>query len=137
MARALGDQRIEASIAQALGQVAIHRGDIGRATTLLAESLSSFRKWADALGIARCLMGFADLRQVQGQIEQAAHVLGFVEPWLQSNQLQLVFFDRSHYERSVTAARAQLDKATFNAVWEAGSKMTMEQAVAYALEDTH
>ncbi len=137
MAHALGDQHTEASIAQALGEVAIHLGDVERATKLLVASLSSFRKRADSLGIARCLMMFADLRQVQDQIEQAACVLGFVEPWLQSNQLQLVLFDRIHYERGVTAARAQLDEATFNAVWEAGSKMTMEQAVAYALEDTH
>jgi predicted ATPase/class 3 adenylate cyclase len=137
MARALGDQHTEASIAQALGEVAIHLGDVERATKLLVASLSSFRKRADSLGIARCLMMLADLRQVQGQIEQAACVLGFVEPWLQSNQLQLVLFDRIHYERGVTAAHAQLDEATFNAVWEAGSKMTLEQAVAYALEDTH
>jgi len=136
MARAFGDQRTEASIAQALGEVAIHLGDVARAGTLLTASLSSFRKWADALGIARCLMAFADLRQAQDQIEQAAHVLGFIEPWLISNQLQLVFFDRTHYESSVTAARTQLDEVTFNAVWEAGSKMTMEQAAAYVLAPT-
>ena len=28
------------------------------------------------------------------------------------------------------------DEATFNAAWEAGQKMTPEEAVAYALEDT-
>ena len=134
-ARALGDQRSEAHIAQELGAVAIHLGDVGRATTLLAESLSSFRKWADSLGIARCLMGFADLRQVHGHMEVASRVLSFVESWLQSNQIQLVHFDHSNYERSVTAARAQLDEATFAKAWAEGRALTMKQAIELALSD--
>ena len=135
LARALGDQRSEAHIAQELGAVAIHLGDRERATILLAESLSSFRKWADTLGIARCLIGFANLRQMHGHMERAARVLSFVEPWLQSNQIQLVHFDRSNYERSVTAACIQLDGATFAKAWAEGSAMTLEQAVEYAFED--
>jgi len=134
-ARALGDQRSEAHIAQELGAVAIHLGDVERATTLLAESLSSFRKWADSLGIARCLMGFADLRQVHGHMEQAARVLSFVEPWLQSNQIQLVHFDRTNYERSVTAARDQLDEETFAKAWAEGRALTMKQAIELAMSD--
>ncbi len=133
VARALGDQHSEASIAQALGEVAIHRGDIEQATILLAESLSSFRKWADALGIARCLIGFVNLLQAQKDMEQAAHLLGFVEAWLESNQLQLVFFDHTNYTRGVAAARAQLDEATFTAAWAEGRAMTLEQAFEYAL----
>ena len=132
-ARAFGDQRSEAHIAQELGAVATHLGDVERATTLLAESLASFRKWADSLGIARCLMGLADLQQVYGHMEQAARVLSFVELWLQSNQIQLVHFDRSNYDRSVTAARAQLDEATFAKAWAQGRAMTMEQVIQLAL----
>ena len=134
LARALGDQRSEAHLAQELGSVAIHLGDVESATTLLAESVAFFRKWADSLGIVRCLMGFADLRQVHGHVEQAVRVLSFVEPWLQSNQIQVVHFERTNYERSVAAARAQLDDATFAKAWAEGRAMTMEQAIAYALE---
>ncbi len=137
MARTSGDQHSEAFIAQALGEVASHRGDFKQATLLLTESLSSFRKWADALGIARCLIRFADLWQMQGQIEQAAHILGFIEPWLESNQLQLVIFDETHYKHSLAATRAQLDETTFNAVWETGNKMTVEEAMQYALKYTN
>ena len=134
-ARALGDQRTEAHIAQELGVVAIHLGDVERARTLLAESLTSFCKWSDSLGIARCLIGFADLRKVNGPREQAARMLSFVESWLQSNQIQLVHFDRTNYERSVTAARSQLDEATFAKVWAEGRSLTMEQAIELAMSD--
>jgi predicted ATPase/class 3 adenylate cyclase len=135
MARALGDQHSEASIAQALGEVAIHRGDIEQATILLVESLSSFRKWADALGIARCLMGFVNLRQAQKDMERAAHLLGFVEAWLDSNQLQLVFFDHTNYARSVAAARTQLDETAFTTAWEKGRAMTLDQSFDVAMKD--
>jgi len=133
LARALGDQRSEAHIAQELGAVAIHLSDVERATTLLAESLVSFRKWADPLGIARCLLGFADLREVHGHMEQTARVLSFVESWLQSNQVQLVHFDRSNYERGVTAARFQLDEASFATAWAEGRALTMDQAIELAM----
>jgi hypothetical protein len=59
--------------------------------------------------------------------------LSFVEPWLQTNQIQLVHFDRTNFERSVTAARAQLDEATFAEAWSQGRAMTMEQAIQLAL----
>ena len=135
MARALGDQHSEASTAQALGEVAIHRGDMEQATILLAESLSSFRKWADALGIARCLIGFVNLLQLQKDMERAAHLLGFVEAWLESNQLQLVIFDHTNYARGVAAARAKLDEAAFTTAWAEGRAMMLEQAVEYALAE--
>ena len=37
-------------------------------------------------------------------------------------------------ERGIATARAQLDEATFNAAWDAGQAMTLEQAIVYALE---
>jgi hypothetical protein len=47
----------------------------------------------------------------------------------------LVTVDRAEVDRQVTAIRAQLDEATFAAASEEGRAMTMEQAVAHALED--
>jgi len=137
MVRALGDQRNAASVAQSLGEIAIHLGEVERAATLLAESLASFRKWDDSLGIARCMLMFADLRQAQGEIMEAARLLGFVEAWLESNQFQFVFFDHTNYARGVAAARAQLDEATFTAAWEEGRATTIKQAIKYALEATN
>ena len=45
--------------------------------------------------------------------------------------------DRAEYERDLEAARAQLDEATFTRAWKAGQAMSVEQAIAYALEGTH
>ena len=42
--------------------------------------------------------------------------------------------ERACYERSVAAARAQLDEAAFAAAWAEGRAMTLEQAILFALD---
>jgi DNA-binding NarL/FixJ family response regulator len=44
--------------------------------------------------------------------------------------------DRIRYERTLAAARAQLDEAAFNAAWDAGRRLTIEQAIAQAEQIT-
>ncbi len=40
------------------------------------------------------------------------------------------------YERALTDGRGQLDEATWEAAWAEGQAMSLEQAIAYALEPT-
>ena len=40
---------------------------------------------------------------------------------------------RASYEHDVSAVRAQLDQATFAAAWAAGQAMTLDDAIAEAL----
>jgi hypothetical protein len=44
-----------------------------------------------------------------------------------------VSFYRVYYERDLAAIRAQLDHAAFDAAWEAGHALTLEQAIDSAL----
>jgi len=43
--------------------------------------------------------------------------------------------DEAEQERYLKILRAQLDEATFNAAWEAGRRLTLEQAIVLALEE--
>ena len=43
--------------------------------------------------------------------------------------------DRAEYDCAIAAACIQLDDATFAAAWAAGRAMTLEQAIAYALDE--
>jgi hypothetical protein len=45
--------------------------------------------------------------------------------------------DQAEQERHINILRAQLDEATFNAAWEAGYALTLEQAIDLALEETN
>jgi hypothetical protein len=44
--------------------------------------------------------------------------------------------ERDEHDRAVATARAELGEEAFAAAWEEGKKMTMEQAVEYALEES-
>jgi hypothetical protein len=73
---------------------------------------------------------------LQGRGEQAVRLLALnaVLPAVQVGQIpaQLI-----KYQRTLAAARAQLDEATFNAAWEAGRTLTLEQAIALAQAEPH
>jgi hypothetical protein len=43
--------------------------------------------------------------------------------------------ERAREEQLVAAAHAQLDEATFAATWAEGQALTLEQAIAYALDE--
>jgi hypothetical protein len=64
-----------------------------------------------------------------------ATLLGAVDALLGSSGLSLWPADRLDYDRNLTTARARLDEASFEAAWAAGRAMSMEEAIAYALED--
>jgi hypothetical protein len=61
-------------------------------------------------------------------------LLGAVESFLGTISVPQLPTDQLAYDHNVAALRAQLDEAAFNAAWVEGRVMSMEQAVAYALE---
>ncbi len=72
---------------------------------------------------------------MQAQPERSTQLLAFVETYLKSHKRTLRSpVENVEYARSLAAARAQLDEMAFSAAWEAGGKMTPEQAIRLALE---
>jgi hypothetical protein len=43
---------------------------------------------------------------------------------------------RQEFDRAAATARGQLDETTWQAAWAEGRAMTLEQAIAYALEES-
>jgi hypothetical protein len=91
---------------------------------------------AVAAALAFALVGLAGSLAMLGQGERAARLYGAAEA-LQArtgatlpNQAA-----RALHERQVAALRAQLDPATFAAAWAEGRAMTLDEAIAYALEE--
>jgi predicted ATPase/DNA-binding SARP family transcriptional activator len=135
LARELGSAYLIADLLLGLGYVALYEGAHQRAKGLFEESLMLWRERGDKQGIARCLAGIAGAAAAQGKAEQAMRLFGAIEAPLQGADLFSWYVERTDYERNVAAARAQLDEATFDAVWTEGHAMTMERAIEYALEN--
>jgi len=69
-----------------------------------------------------------------GQFERATRLFGAAEMLLAGDDDNLDPANRSVYDRSIAALRARLGDGAFAAAWVAGRALTLEQAIACALE---
>jgi tetratricopeptide (TPR) repeat protein len=131
---ALGDDRRRATALYNLGQVALHQDDCLRAVMLFQESIRTGQKIANRLMVAHGLAALAGAACVSEQPERAARLSGAAEALFNSIDAKMDLADRIEYEHSLESVRAKLDEKNFNKACAEGHAMSMEQAVAYALE---
>jgi non-specific serine/threonine protein kinase len=134
----LGDQRGIAVSLINLGFVAYDGGYYQQAAVFFEESLVLFQKHGGKRGVVDCLTGLAGVIGRAGQPERAARLLGSMEAVREAIRIgsTVSYADRLEYDRYESAVRAQLDETSFAAAWAEGRRMTLEQAVAYALLET-
>jgi len=134
--RDLGMQADTAAALHNLGYAVLSQGDVGRARSLFAESLALHQAQDNRAGIAEGLAGLAAVAATEQQAEHAARLLGAVEALREHLGGVLWPAERHEWERYVLATRVQLEDATFEAAWAEGHAMSLEHAIAYALEET-
>jgi tetratricopeptide (TPR) repeat protein len=145
--REVGNRSFSAFSLMGLGLVSLHRCQFEQATAQLKESLIQFSavNFEGGVGIFNCVHGLARVAAAEGSQEgmlrekklaRAVRLFGAAEALFEAiSDLSFVVADRAEGDRQVTTIHAQLDESTFAAAWEEGRVMTMEQAIAYALED--
>jgi predicted ATPase/class 3 adenylate cyclase len=132
--RELGGKWSIAFAIQNLGLVAAERSDFVRALQLQKESLALYQEVGDKGGFPESLEKLADVLGAQQHPERAARLLGAAEALREAIHMPVLPCDRTDYERTVVAVRAQLDEVNFASAWAAGRAMRPEQAIEYALE---
>ncbi len=118
-----------------LGQLAMARGDLIAANTFVRESLADNWIVRDYRGVAACLSALGTLSMAQAQINRATQLFGAVETILEFIRTPLLPFDQKHYHGDVATLHAQMDETAFAAAWAAGHAMSLEQAIAFAMDD--
>ncbi|HSH77284.1 MAG TPA: tetratricopeptide repeat protein, partial [Herpetosiphonaceae bacterium] len=116
-------------------KLAHERGDWPRATGLYQQSLTLAQELGHRWEIAASLEGLAGVAAGQDQPGRAARLWGAAEAIRKQFGLPLPPAERTRYEAAVARARAMLGDQALEAVWAEGRAMTLEQAVAYALEE--
>lgn len=109
-------------------------GDDTAAQAHLAESVALWRDTRDPWSIAWRLEALAQVAARQGQGAQAARLFGAAEALLAAAGARFSDTDRVGYRDSVAGVRAQLGDEAFEAAWNAGRQMTLDEAIAYALQ---
>ncbi len=133
LGRELDGRFIVALALYGLGKVAHSRGNYETAYALHREALTIRRGTGDRPGIARSLESFALLAVARGEMPRAARLFGAVEAAHETFRFILSPVERE--ERDLSAARAALGEEAFAAACEVGKKMTLSEAVAYALRE--
>jgi predicted ATPase/DNA-binding SARP family transcriptional activator len=133
--RELGDKPGIALCVHNLGRFAWDRGEYAVARSHYAESLSIERELGNKRGIAEDLEALGKVVGALGQPERAARLMGAAAAVRDAIGAPHWPVDRAEYECCLAAVRSTLDEAAFAAAWAAGRALTLEQAVADALEE--
>ncbi len=85
--------------------------------------------------IAWCLEGYAAVLGAEGHYTQATRMCAAAAALREQIQAPLLQAQREAFEQTVATARAALDEASFAREWNAGTMLTQDQAIDYALSD--
>jgi predicted ATPase/DNA-binding SARP family transcriptional activator/DNA-binding CsgD family transcriptional regulator len=122
-----------------LGSTALSDGDLERAKAVLAEGLALSREVGDIDSTSASLEGLACVAGARGEAARAARLFGAALALQEAIGYQKTLDERALRNPYLTAARSQLEKASWEAIFAEGQAMTLEKAVEYALseEDPH
>src|SRR5262249_5227198 len=85
--------------------------------------------------IVEDLEGLAAVTVAQAQPERAARLFGAAERLREEIGACVPRAERADHERSVAAVRTALGEEAFAAAWAAARALSLEQAVAFALQE--
>ncbi|MFN2138193.1 MAG: ATP-binding protein [Candidatus Promineifilaceae bacterium] len=132
LCRQLGNKIVITKSLCGLGIVSVHLNQNQEARAYFAEGLQFIARqdppsqWL----LAECLSGLALLLVSEEEVEQSAELLGTVDRLLAEVNLDEI--SRSAYEKSLAAAKEQLDEETFDSQIALGRSLTIAQAVDLA-----
>jgi len=132
-ARALPSERIVAMSLGTLAIIAVTEGRARDALSMLQESLRLNRDLGDRIGVAVDLRRFAAALSIDGKPETAARLLACAVTLGEEIGLKLAWVTEGAEER-IVMIREQLGDAAFDEAWEHGRTLTVDEAVALALE---
>jgi non-specific serine/threonine protein kinase len=121
------------------GQVVLRASDAQRAKALFEESLAVYQELERAEGYGGAtrgyvgvLAGLAGVAAITGKSEAAARLFGAMEAAYEMLDFKMNELARLVYDPIIANVRKQLGDMAFNATWQAGRTLTIEQAVAEA-----
>jgi predicted ATPase/class 3 adenylate cyclase len=135
ISRELGDRSGVATALNNLAGVAAAAHDFAYAHALSQESLSIWAELGQNAAITEALEGLSGATAALGDSLRAAHLWGAGERLREEIGSPLPPQEQRDHDRDVAAARAALeDNAAFDRAWQEGRALTLDQAIALALE---
>jgi non-specific serine/threonine protein kinase len=134
--RACGELWVRGYVLNFLAQAEWSRGDRGRGETLAREAATCKHAVDDRNGLTMALETLAAMAADAGQHERAARLLGSAERVRTESSLTVIQPFRPQHEQSVSTAVRGLGQTAFEAALQRGRQMTIDEGVAFAVQDT-
>jgi predicted ATPase/DNA-binding CsgD family transcriptional regulator len=134
--REIDADRDLASVLHNQGHAALHLGQVERARDLFWKSMAAHQEQHNEMGMAECLLGFAALAIADRMPAAGARLLAAAEAIGGSQVTSEWAATRLAYEHYLQRTRDRLTEARFLEEQAVGQSLSLEQAVAYALETT-
>ncbi|MEP6756661.1 MAG: tetratricopeptide repeat protein [Chthonomonadales bacterium] len=148
----IGNRPGIASSQMGLGNVAKFQGDYGAARAFYEQSVEIRKEIGDRQGMVESMEAFAMLaasschisalptetttapENVGAYLQRAPRLWGAAQALREQIGAPLSPGEQKEQDAKVAEARQQLDGEEWTAAWEAGRQMSLEEAVAYALQ---
>jgi predicted ATPase len=131
----LGDQhRINMAYSE-IGHVKRRQGYFKQAKLNYHKTLLEWQRLGHRAAIAHELECLAMIAKAEEEAQRAAILFGAAETLRESTGLPMTPIERIEYERESNDLRANMDEATFTESWSEGRALTIQQAIAFALEN--
>jgi hypothetical protein len=118
----------------AMGHVERDDGNYARAEAFYGESFLLRREMGSMVAVGMSIEDLAAVATRQGRHERAARLLGAGEGLCEPAGSRPPLASPVEYERIVAEGRAALGETAFAAVWAEGRAMSLDEAIALALE---
>jgi tetratricopeptide (TPR) repeat protein len=118
-----------------LGYVALGEGNLTEAQRLFAESAKDFQKNEQHSGIVFALEGMAGLYAAMKKYENAAQLIGWADAMREKIDDSRPFIEQADVDKIIAACLSKMGEAAFSDAYDEGPKMTIDEAVSYALAE--
>jgi non-specific serine/threonine protein kinase len=135
LCREFGDKQREAYQLANLGLVAQHLGNYEQAESMIKQGLVLCKELNAKYPFPVFIAILSGPVATRGDPERAARMLGASDALFKTMGLGLQPPDQPEIDRYKTSMREQLGEEAFKSAWEKGQAMSLEQAIAFALEE--
>jgi non-specific serine/threonine protein kinase len=118
-----------------LGHTKLRQGDRRKADEFFRESLAISQSLGITFQVLESVEAVGFLAAAQGQWQRAVRLWGATGAQKAAIGADPEPYEQEDYQRDLSAARAALGENTFDATWQEGRAMTLEQAIELALEE--
>jgi hypothetical protein len=130
----LGDRHRLNMVKSELAHLDRYAGQLENAEAAYRETILEWKRLGHRAAVAHQLECFASIAKAREDGGRAARLYGAAEALRQKIAIPMTPKEKTEYDTQIANLRAGMEEKAFASAWAEGHAMSMEQAIAYALE---